>query len=66
MSTCQLVELRTAHSTIANGARLTRLNETLPGSEMAHFRQDPRFQAFVTRLGLMDYWKQHGPPDDCD
>jgi TolB-like protein len=34
--------------------------------EMAPFRKDPRFQAFVTRLGLMDYWKQYGPPDDCD
>jgi adenylate cyclase len=47
----------------------------LPGSvhvgaywlpEMRPFRQDPRFQAFVTRLGLMEYWKQYGPPDDCD
>jgi tetratricopeptide (TPR) repeat protein len=34
--------------------------------EMRAFRQDPRFQALVTRLGLMEYWKQHGPPDDCD
>ena len=34
--------------------------------EMRPFRQDPRFQAFVTRLGLMDYWKQYGPPDDCE
>jgi TolB-like protein len=34
--------------------------------EMRPFRQDPRFQDFVTRLGLMDYWKQYGPPDDCD
>jgi tetratricopeptide (TPR) repeat protein len=34
--------------------------------EMRPFRQDPRFQDYVTRLGLMDYWKQYGPPDDCD
>jgi len=34
--------------------------------EMRSFRKDPRFQAFVTRLKLMDYWKQHGPPDECD
>ena len=34
--------------------------------EMRPFRQDPRFQDFVTRLGLMEYWKQFGPPDDCD
>jgi hypothetical protein len=34
--------------------------------EMRAFRQDPRFQQLVTRLGLMDYWRQFGPPDDCD
>jgi TolB-like protein len=34
--------------------------------EMRPFRQDARFQDFVTRLGLMEYWKQYGPPDDCD
>jgi adenylate cyclase len=34
--------------------------------EMRPFRQDPRFQAFVARLRLFDYWKQYGPPDDCD
>ena len=33
--------------------------------EMRLFRQDPRFQDYVTRLGLMEYWKQYGPPDDC-
>jgi TolB-like protein len=34
--------------------------------EMRAFRQDPRFQAYVTRLGLMQYWKQYGPPDGCE
>jgi len=34
--------------------------------EMRPFRQDPRFQSFVTRLGLMPYWEQYGPPDDCE
>jgi hypothetical protein len=34
--------------------------------EYRPFRQDPRFQALVTRLGLMEYWQQYGPPDDCD
>ena len=34
--------------------------------EMRPFRLDPRFQAFVTRLKLFDYWKQYGPPDDCN
>jgi Flp pilus assembly protein TadD len=35
-------------------------------SEMRSFRKDPRFQSFVTRLNLIGYWKQYGPPDDCD
>jgi TolB-like protein len=34
--------------------------------EMHSFRQDPRFQGFVTRLNLISYWEQYGPPDDCD
>jgi TolB-like protein/acyl-CoA-binding protein len=34
--------------------------------EMRPFRQDPRFAALATRLGLMDYWKQYGPPDNCE
>lgn len=34
--------------------------------EMRSFRTDPRFQTFVTRLNLMDYWKQFGPPDNCE
>jgi TolB-like protein/Tfp pilus assembly protein PilF len=33
---------------------------------MRSFRRDPRFQAYATRLGLMEYWQQYGPPDDCD
>jgi hypothetical protein len=39
-----------------------------PGSyaEMRPFRRDPRYQAFATRVGLMAYWQQHGPPDECD
>jgi TolB-like protein/DNA-binding winged helix-turn-helix (wHTH) protein len=35
-------------------------------SGMRSFRQDSRFQQFVTRLNLIDYWKQYGPPDSCD
>ena len=34
--------------------------------EMRPFRRDPRFQQFVTRFKLIDYWKQYGPPDECD
>jgi len=32
---------------------------------MRPFRQDPRFQAFVERLRLVEYWEVYGPPDDC-
>ena len=34
--------------------------------EMRSFRQDPRFQALVTRLGLAPYWEKFGPPDNCE
>jgi tetratricopeptide (TPR) repeat protein len=34
--------------------------------EMRPFRRDVRFQQLVTRLKLIDYWKQYGSPDDCD
>jgi len=32
---------------------------------MRPFRQDPRFQAFVERLDLLEYWEVYGPPDGC-
>ncbi len=34
--------------------------------EMRPFRKDVRFQTFVERLGLVDYWNQYGPPDHCE
>jgi TolB-like protein/Flp pilus assembly protein TadD len=34
--------------------------------ELHAFRQDPRFQALATRLGLMAYWQKYGPPDNCE
>jgi TolB-like protein len=34
--------------------------------ELRPFRRDARFGAFVTRLGLMEYYQQYGPPDDCE
>jgi TolB-like protein len=34
--------------------------------ETRPLRTDPRFQALVARLKLVDYWKQYGPPDGCD
>jgi len=34
--------------------------------ELLAFRQDRRFQQLVQGLGLIEYWKQYGPPDECD
>lgn len=34
--------------------------------ELRAFRQDSRFNAFVSRLGLVEFYQQYGPPDDCD
>ena len=34
--------------------------------EMRSFRQDPRFQTLVARLGLLPYWEKFGPPDNCE
>jgi hypothetical protein len=34
--------------------------------ELRAFREDARFQDLVTRMGLMDYWQQYGPPDECE
>ncbi len=33
--------------------------------EAAEIRRDPRFGEIMKRIGLMDYWKQYGHPDDC-
>ncbi|MFC1797375.1 tetratricopeptide repeat protein, partial [Pseudomonadota bacterium] len=35
------------------------------GSDMAPFRQDRRFAALVTELGMVDYWREYGWPDVC-
>ena len=34
-------------------------------SNMAPFRQDPRFAALVTEMKMLDYWREYGWPDDC-
>jgi hypothetical protein len=34
--------------------------------EMRAFRQDVRFQSFVERLGLIEYWERYGPPDGSE
>jgi TolB-like protein/Tfp pilus assembly protein PilF len=44
-------------------------NSNFPGwflPELRAFRRDPRFQAFQTRFGMMEYWQKYGPPDDCN
>jgi hypothetical protein len=33
--------------------------------ENAAFRRDPRFGKLAQRIGLVDYWKQYGYPDQC-
>jgi len=34
--------------------------------EMRPFRRDARFQHFITRLHLLDYWREYGAPDECE
>jgi hypothetical protein len=34
-------------------------------AEMRPFRADPRFEELSRRMGLLDYWRRFGPPDDC-
>lgn len=31
--------------------------------DMRPFREDPRFGDFVSELGMVAYWRRHGPPD---
>jgi tetratricopeptide (TPR) repeat protein len=50
----------------APGAAVHRQLLSIWSPEMRPFRRDPRFQGLMTRIGLMEYWKQYGPPDDCD
>ena len=33
--------------------------------EMQPFRADPRFQELARNMGLIEYWQEFGPPDDC-
>lgn len=33
--------------------------------QMRPFRRNPQFQALAERLGLIEYWQQAGPPDEC-
>jgi hypothetical protein len=47
------------HGTIGSGWGI------LWTKEMHAFRHSPRFRHLLTRLGLFDYWRQYGPPDNC-
>jgi hypothetical protein len=35
-------------------------------TDLHAFRMDPRFSDFTARLGMHEYWRKYGPPDDCD
>jgi adenylate cyclase len=35
-------------------------------AEMLPFRRDARFEAFADRIGLLEYWRQHGPPESFE
>jgi adenylate cyclase len=48
-----------AHGTIGNGWGI------LWTRQMHAFRESPRFQTLLSRLGLFSYWRQYGPPDNC-
>jgi hypothetical protein len=51
------------------GPVIVNLNDSSPylwTPEMRDFRRDARFQKFVTNFGLMEYFRQYGPPDDCE
>jgi adenylate cyclase len=48
-----------AHGTIGNGWGI------LWTGQMQAFRDSLRFQSLVSRLGLFNYWRQYGPPDNC-
>ncbi len=34
--------------------------------ELSVLRQDPRFMIWADRLGLLEYWRETGPPDLCE
>ena len=33
--------------------------------DLAPLRQDPAFDAYLRRSGILDYWKRHGFPAQC-
>jgi TolB-like protein len=61
-ATAQRLVQKFTQTGILNTAHLSGL--WLP--EHRAFRRDPRFSEFAASLGLFDYWKEQGPPDDCE
>lgn len=53
------IERLESFGTIGNGWGM------LWAQEMQAFRDNPRFQQLIARLGLFGYWRQYGPPDNC-
>lgn len=53
------VDRLTARGPIGNGWGILWIKE------MHAFRDSPRFQNLLARLGLFGYWRQYGPPDNC-
>jgi TolB-like protein/DNA-binding winged helix-turn-helix (wHTH) protein len=49
---------------MAPGA-INSANRRLWTAGMRPFRQDRRFQSYAARLGLVQYWRHYGPPDEC-
>ena len=56
-----------AYRAVSTNLDLLRANAwwVLWQPDMVTFRQDPRFAALVTELGLLDYWRENGWPDAC-
>lgn len=55
----QTVDRLESLGTIGNGWGM------LWAREMRPFRDSARFQQLISRLGLIGYWRQYGPPDSC-
>ncbi|MFC4314992.1 winged helix-turn-helix domain-containing protein [Steroidobacter flavus] len=54
----RLIDRLASQGTIGNGWGI------LWTKEMHAFRASPRFQPLLSRLGLLGYWRQYGPPDN--
>ncbi|WP_129777077.1 winged helix-turn-helix domain-containing protein [Peristeroidobacter soli] len=54
----RLIDRLASRGTIGNGWGI------LWTREMQTFRASPRFQQLLSRLGLLGYWRQYGPPDN--